>query len=337
VRPEALPHLYNGLEAIGLGDPGFDSTADVTACPGTDTCALGVTNSTGIAQQLENVIREEYPQLLEETNVKIKISGCMNSCGQHIAANIGFHGSSLKRDAQVIPAMQVVLGGGVDPDGTGQLAEKMIKLPTRRIPSALRIVLDDYEQNAENEYFNQYFRRRGERYFYNILKPLADLSSLQDYELFDWGQSQEYVQSIGVGECAGVAFDVVGAIIGDAQSKLKSAGKFLAKDAFAEALYSAYTAFIIGAKAALLAKDVRCNTHIGILEDFQKHYISTGEFTLENGDTDFVDHVLQINQHEPEAAFTGRYLEQAQKFMQKIIRLRESQLADKLVVENYRA
>jgi sulfite reductase (ferredoxin) len=337
VRPEALPHLYNGLEAIGLGDPGFDSTADVTACPGTDTCALGVTNSTGIAQQLENVIREEYPQLLEETNVKIKISGCMNSCGQHIAANIGFHGSSLKRDAQVIPAMQVVLGGGVDPDGTGQLAEKIIKLPTRRIPSALRIVLDDYEQNAENEYFNQYFRRRGERYFYNILKPLADLSSLQDYELFDWGQSQEYVQSIGVGECAGVAFDVVGAIIGDAQSKLKSAGKFLAKDAFAEALYSAYTAFIIGAKAALLAKDVRCNTHIGILEDFQKHYISTGEFTLENGDTDFVDHVLQINQHEPEAAFTGRYLEQAQKFMQKIIRLRESQLADKLVVENYRA
>lgn len=336
VRGNALPHLFNELDTLGLGDPGFDSTADVTACPGTDTCALGVTNSTGIAQQLENVVRDEYPHLLEETNLKIKISGCMNSCGQHMAANIGFHGSSLKRDNQVVPALQVVLGGGVDPDGTGQLAEKIIKLPTRRIPAALRLLLDDYEQNAENEYFNQYFRRQGDRYFYNLLKPLADLSNLRDDELFDWGQTQEYVQAIGVGECAGVALDVVGAIIGDAKAKVNAARTYLSKNAFAEAIYSAYTAFIIGAKAALLAKDVRCNTHIGILEDFQTHYIETGDFALE-GETDFVHHVLQSNQHEPESEFATHYLAQADGFLKKIIQLREAQLVDKVVLENYRA
>ena len=342
VRKNALPHLFTGLEAIGLGDPGFDSTADVTACPGTDTCALGVTNSTGIAQQLENVVREEYPQLLEETNLKIKISGCMNSCGQHMASNIGFHGSSLKRDNQVVPAMQVVLGGGVDPDGTGQLAEKIIKLPTRRIPAALRLILDDYEQNAENEYFNQYFRRQDKRYFYDLLKPLADLSNLKDEEFFDWGQTQEYVQSIGVGECAGVAFDVVGAIIGDAQGKLKSARGYFLKNAFAETIYSAYTAYIIGAKAALLAKDLRCNTHIGILEDFQSNYVDTGEFILENEITDFLEQVLQINLNEPDADFARNYLKEAEDFVNKIIRMREAQLAiangqDKVVLENYRA
>lgn len=333
----ALPQLFNGLEALELADPGFDSTADITACPGTDTCALGVTSSTGLARQLENVVRDEYPQLLEETNLKIKISGCMNSCGQHMAASIGFHGSSLKRGNLVVPAMQVVLGGGVDPDGTGQLAEKIIKLPTRRIPAALRILLDDYEQHADNQYFNQYFRSRGDRYFYDLLKPLADLTTLADGETFDWEQSQDYVQAIGVGECAGVAFDVVGAIIGDAQKKLHSAENYLTKASFAEAIYSAYTAFVIGAKAALLARDIRCNIHIGILEDFQTHYVATGDFFLENGDTDFVEHVLELNQHAPQAAFAEGYLQKASSFLGKVVQLRESQLADKQIVENYRA
>ena len=338
VRLEALPHLFVGLDALGLGDPGFDSTADVTACPGTDTCALGVTNSTGIANELENVVRQEYPHLLEETNLKIKISGCMNSCGQHMAANIGFHGSSLKRDALVVPAMQVVLGGGVDSDGSGQLAEKIIKLPTRRIPAALRILLDDYEANAcGGEYFNQYFRRQDKRYFYDLLKPLADLADLREDELFDWGQTQEYVQSIGTGECAGVAFDMVGAILGDAQGKLKAARRYFAQADFTEAIYSAYTAFIIGAKAALLAKDVRCNTHIGILEDFQKHYVEMGDHALPDGAVDFPSHVLQLNRSEPEAGFAERYLSIAEAFMDKIISLREAQLADKVVLENYRA
>lgn len=337
VPSAALPPLFNGLDALDLADPGFDSTADITACPGTDTCALGVTSSTGLARQLENVVREEYPQLLEETNLKIKISGCMNSCGQHMAASIGFHGSSLKRGNLVVPAMQVVLGGGVDPDGTGQLAEKIIKLPTRRIPSALRVVLDDYEQHADNQYFNQYFRSRGDRYFYDLLKPFADLNSLAEGETFDWEQSQDYVQAIGVGECAGVAFDVVGAIIGDAQKKLSAAGNHFTKSAFAEAIYSAYTGIVIGAKAALLARDVRCNTHIGILEDFQQHYVASGDFFLENGDTDFLEHVLEINQQEPERTFAEGYLKKAESFLNKIIVLRESQLADKQVVEHYRA
>ena len=160
---------------------------------------------------------------------------------------------------------------------------------------------------------------------------------MQDGEIFDWEQSQEYVQSIGVGECAGVAFDVVGAIIGDAQKKLQAAEGYLSKSAFAEAIYSAYTAFVIGAKAALLARDVRCNTHIVILEDFQKHYVATGDFFIENGDVDFVEHVLQVNLHEPQADFAQNYLSQAAAFLKKIIRLREAQLADKQVVENYRA
>ena len=62
--------------------------------------------------------------------------------------------------------MQVVLGGGVDPNGQGRIADKIIKIPTKRVPEALRFLLDDYEENAHaDEYFNMYFRRRGKLYF----------------------------------------------------------------------------------------------------------------------------------------------------------------------------
>ena len=83
--------------------------------------------------------------------------------------------------------MQIVLGGGVDPDGSGQIADKVIKLPTKRIPDALRSILDDYEDHGfEQEYFNQYYRRQGKKYFYELLKPLADINTLEGDDFFDW-------------------------------------------------------------------------------------------------------------------------------------------------------
>ncbi|HEV7230199.1 MAG TPA: nitrite/sulfite reductase, partial [Bacteroidia bacterium] len=112
VRKEALPSLFQELDKAGLAAPGFDSVADITACPGTDTCNLGISSSTGIAVALENVIRDEYPDLIYNHDIKIKISGCMNSCGQHGLAQIGFHGSSFKAGSNVVPALQLLLGGG---------------------------------------------------------------------------------------------------------------------------------------------------------------------------------------------------------------------------------
>ncbi|MEM9824034.1 MAG: nitrite reductase [Bacteroidota bacterium] len=333
---EVLPLLYQGLAGLDLARPGFDSIADVTSCPGTDTCNLGVTNSTGLAAQLEEVIAEEYPALIEEANLHIKISGCMNACGQHMAANIGFHGSSIKKKPLVIPAMQIVLGGGVDPNGTGQIADKVIKLPTKRIPDALRIILNDYEEHgAEQDYFNQYYRQQGKKYFYGLLKSLADVSTLEGNDFFDWGQDAAYQQAIGVGECAGVAFDVVGTIINDAREKIDLAEASIVGEAYADSIYHSYGAFIVGAKALLLSKDVKCNTHKGIINDFAEHYSDFNALGLEQ---DFDKTVLQIKQKEPSAPFAISYAGQAAKFVEKVILLREQQLqggADKTIIDSY--
>ena len=338
VKVENIPALFNGLHQLGLTQPGFDTIRDITACPGTDTCALGVTNSTGLAAQLEEVVAAEYPDLINDPFLKIKISGCMNACGQHMAANIGFHGSSIKRQTLVIPAMQIVLGGGVDLKGKGFIAEKVIKIPTRRVPAAVRLLLDDYaEKSLEGEYFNDYYYRHGKRYFYALLKPLADLESIQESEFKDWGQEENYIQSIGVGECAGVMLDVIGTIIKDAEDRLHEGKAKLELDDFADAIYYAYSTFVIGAKALLLSRDIKCNTHKGIINDFQTHFVTAGVFAnLE----DFSDLVLQIRKYEPNEAFANDYLKQAEAFLQLVIKTRELQLdasagADKTVVANY--
>ena len=210
VRPEALPLLFERLKNLDFAKPGFDSVADVTTCPGTDTCNLGISNSTELARVLEDLIAEEYEDLVDNQDIKIKISGCMNSCGQHGLAHIGFHGSSLKAAGKVVPAAQVLLGGGTVGDGLGRAAEKIIKVPSKRTKDVVRVVLNEYSQNKiGEELFNDFYDRLGKDHFYQLLKPIADLTTLTPDEFIDWGHEETFVTAIGVGECAGVVIDLV--------------------------------------------------------------------------------------------------------------------------------
>jgi len=338
VKPEAFPALFNELNAIGFAEPGFDSTHDVTTCPGTDTCNLGVTNSMELARVFERVLKEEYEDLIYDHDIHIKISGCMNSCGQHMGAQIGFHGSSIKRGQLVAPAMQIVLGGGVDPDGTGYVADKIVKVPTKKAPEALRRILNDFEEHAiDGEYFNAYFRRMGEKYFYQMLKPLSDYEFTQD-DYIDWGHVETYEQAIGVGECAGIMLDVISTVINEAAEKLDYAKEGLQEKVFADSIYNSYNTFVIAAKATLLSKDIQCNTQAGIIRDFNEKLVKTGIFPL--GD-DFESLVYQINKNEPDENFAVKYLNDAAGFLEKVKAFRAAQLGvdkaefDKQIVSSY--
>jgi sulfite reductase (ferredoxin) len=222
VREGALLPLYNELKKLELADAGFNSVADITACPGTDTCNLAISNSTNVSVELERVITEEFPDLVYDRDIKIKISGCMNSCGQHGLAQIGFHGSSFKNGSNVVPALQLLLGGGTLGNGEGRIGDKIIKVASKRGPELLRTLLQDFADGGqENELFNSYYDRRGKDYFYQLLKPLADNSSLKDVDYIDWGAEEKFKPEIGVGECAGVVIDLVATLFYEAEEKLQ--------------------------------------------------------------------------------------------------------------------
>ncbi|MEJ7558252.1 MAG: nitrite reductase [Pedobacter sp.] len=316
VREDALPLLFSVLKPLGFAVPGFDSIADVTTCPGTDTCNLGISNSMSLSVALEDVIYEEYPELIYDKDLKIKISGCMNSCGQHGLAHIGFHGSSVKANGKVVPAVQVMLGGGTVGNGEGRVAERVIKAPSKRATDVLRTLLNDFSGGSEDkETFHSYYDRQGKDYFYQLLKPLADLTNLKDEEYVDWGHEETFVTAIGVGECAGVVIDLVATLLLEGFEKLEWAEASYESGAWADAIYHTYAVFVSSAKALLLDKGVSSSTQIGVIREFDANYVETGEISLPNS---FNELVLQINKNEPTEEFATAYLSEVRAFIAQI-------------------
>lgn len=308
VREELVPYFFQELKKIGMADRGYNSLGDITACPGTDTCNLGIASSTGIAEQLEKVILDEYPHYMKNQDLVIKISGCMNACGQHNMAHIGFQGMSMKAGKTVVPALQVLLGGGNLGDGNGRFADKVTKIPSRRGPQALRLLLEDFEQNAGNEDFLSYYDRQGQMYFYELLKELSDASTITESEFVDWGHEEAYKVAVGVGECAGVVIDLVATLLLEALEKLELGQEALSEGRWSDSIYHHYAGLINSAKAILLSEDISTNSYANIIAQFDEVFIATGKINLQGT---FAEKVYEINQQEPTEEFAKAYAAQA--------------------------
>ena len=323
VREDLAPFFYQELQKIGLGERGYNSLGDITACPGTDTCNLGIASSTGIAQELEKVILEEYPQYLKNQELVIKISGCMNACGQHNMAHIGFQGMSMKAGKMVIPALQVLLGGGNLGDGSGRFADKVTKVPSRRGPQALRVLLNDFDQNANGLDFLSYYDQQGQIYFYELLKELGDASTVTEFDSVDWGHDEAYAVAVGVGECAGAMIDLVATLLLESLEKLDSGQEALEQGRWSDSIYHHYAGLINAAKAILLSEDISTNSYANIISLFDETFVASGKINL--GAT-FADKVYQINKHEPTEEFANAYAKQAMEVYSLLKTYREEEV-----------
>lgn len=329
VQPESLPYLYSVLKSINMVKPGFNSTIDVTACPGTTTCNLGISDSTFAAVEMEKFMAAKHPDMVLNNDIKIKISGCMNSCGQHSLAQIGFHGSTIKHKEtkKVMPALQVLLGGGVTKDGGGRISDKIIKIPSKRVLHGLNIILNEYKENKnEGEAFNEFYDRTGKIHFYELLKPLADLSEIKDEDFVDWGSNEAYVKAIGTGECAGVVIDLVATLLMDVEEKVRLAEEALEEGLYPDAIHHSYASMVNGAKALLTGYGVRNNQLNKVVTNFDETAVDSGDIDLGGS---FSDLVYQIDKNRPTKEFAAAYLSDAKRFYNQLLELREKQLAAK--------
>lgn len=325
VKVENLPYVFEKLNELGLAEPGFESVIDITSCPGTDTCNLGISNSTGITRELERVIAAEYPELIYNRDITIKISGCINACGQHAMAAIGFHGSSMKIGKMVAPALQVLLGGGPTGDGSGVASEKIVKVPSKRGPQILRTLLNDYFDNRyEGELYNAYYTRQGKIYFYDLLNPIAKSEDITPDDFIDWEHTEAYKPAIGIGECASVMIDLVATLLFEAEERIDWSREALEASEYADSIYHSYTGFVNSAKALLVAEGIKTNTQAGIIRDFDSTFVETKKIALP---TSFHDLVYQMNQQEPGKEFATYYFQQSELFNLQLKDYRNLQLA----------
>jgi sulfite reductase (ferredoxin) len=243
-----LPELHKALEAAGLGAP-----VDIAACPGTDTCKLGISSSRGLAAELRKRLAEKNFQL-DESVVKlhIKISGCFNSCGQHHVADLGFYGVSRKMSGYAVPHFQVVLGGDWENNGSSY-GLPTIAIPSKRIPEVVSRLTDRYAANRTNgESFKDFVARTGKvelkRMLEDLSRPPADLTDRSIFQ--DWGDPREYtLADIGVGECAGAVVSSVEFDLAAAERQLFEAQVALEDGHVEQAGDTAYRSMVQAAKA----------------------------------------------------------------------------------------
>src|SRR3954466_11158405 len=156
---EQLPLLYERLDAIGMAQPGAELARDVVSCPGADTCNLAVTQSRGLADAIGTALDDAG--LAEVGGIRVNISGCTNSCGQHHVADIGFLGVERRANGKPAPGYQLQLGGRI-----GQMevecAAKTMRLPAKNAPEAtVRLVRRFAGEREAGEEFGQWLDRIG--------------------------------------------------------------------------------------------------------------------------------------------------------------------------------
>jgi sulfite reductase (ferredoxin) len=116
-----------------MAEPGAELARDVVSCPGADTCNLAVTQSRGLADDIGRALEEAG--LADVGGVRINISGCTNSCGQHHIADIGFHGVERRAHGRPAPGYQLLLGGHVG-NTEIEFGHRALRLPAKAAAEA---------------------------------------------------------------------------------------------------------------------------------------------------------------------------------------------------------
>lgn len=202
VDKRSLPALHRALREIGLARSGAHTAADVTSCPGAESCNLAVTSSRNVAKAISE--RLELPDVANAAGMAdttIKISGCPNSCGQHHIADIGWHGAVKNVNGVAYPMYQLHLGGGVETSGA-KFGRQVVKVVARRLPEAVALLVKLYDaERIDGESPSVFFRRVDPKRVVAALGELASAAPAQGEDI-DVGEKAGFHVAIGEGECA---------------------------------------------------------------------------------------------------------------------------------------
>jgi sulfite reductase beta subunit-like hemoprotein len=191
--------IYDELRGLHLAIPGARTISDVTGCPGATTCNLGITRSLTLADVLSRELDGYSDAQIQK--LRIKISGCPNSCGHHHIADIGFYGNVRKIGEQQAPYYQLLLGGRVNADGV-RFARQIMSVPARPIPAIIRELLAFYQTNRQPaETFSAWVSRTPDKAIKDRLQPLAEVTAATADLFVDWGDTETYSLKLGRGEC----------------------------------------------------------------------------------------------------------------------------------------
>lgn len=278
-----LPALYQDLVAIDLAAPGAGTIVDVTSCPGTDTCKLGIASSRGLAGELRTRLAAKQFELDEAVRgLRIKVSGCFNSCGQHHVADIGFFGNSRKINGVTVPHFQVVLGGRWR-ENAGSYGLAIGSVPSKRIPEVVDAITSKFVVEREvDESFQDYITRLGKKELGALIGELKVIPPPDEDSSYytDWGDARFFTMGdLGIGECAGEVISSTDLELTMAESIAFDAQVALEDGDLARADERAYAAMVAGARALVRTENPNvADDPDTIVREFRERFYDTERF-----------------------------------------------------------
>jgi sulfite reductase (ferredoxin) len=319
-----LPAVYQALRHIGLGEPDAGTIVDITACPGTDTCKLGIASSRGLAGELRTRLAARNAALPDAVkNLRIKISGCFNSCGQHHIADIGFFGNSRRSGNHKVPHFQLVLGGQWE-ENAGSYGLAVGAIPARRVPEVLDLITQRYADERERgENFQSWIKRLGKQEIRAMLEPYTALPAFEENPVLfsDWGDSRVYsINDIGVGECAGEVVSLFSIEIAQAESEHFEALVALDDGDYQQADQRAYRALVMAARALVRTQYPNVGQDAErIVAEFRQRFYDTELFFDKYAKGKFAQYFFERHENPP-ATFTRetayRVIEETRLFIE---------------------
>jgi len=321
-----LPSFYETLAGLGLSGGGANTISDITSCPGTDTCKLGISASRGLARELSERLDKTLSSLPEEVkDLKIKVSGCPNSCGQHHISDLGFYGVSRKSGSFTVPHFQLVLGGQWKNNG-GSYGLAVAAVPSKRIPETIERLTGKYvKERNKGESFQAFVARVGKS---AIRETLTDLMTIPSHEqdpsiYSDWGDPREYtIADIGKGECAGEVVNPYEFSLSQAEAKSFEAQLKLDQKDLKAAVTLAFESLVLSAEAVVRSRN---REYVGeaaaTVAEFRKHFFDTGEFVKHVNNTQFAAFLFKAAEQkldDPNPDEAHRRVEEAQLFLEAV-------------------
>lgn len=324
VSEAELPSLYHDLNAVGLAEPGAGTISDVTACPGTDTCKLGIASSRGLGAELRARLSQENGGLDAAVDrLRIKTSGCFNSCGQHHVADLGLYGVSRNVNGYAVPHFQVVLGGKwIENAGAYGLAIGAV--PSKRVPEAITRVTDRFVADRQpDESFQQFIQRFGKRALKDLLADLTTVPSHDENPDFysDWGDPREFsLSDMGIGECAGEVVSLTEFDLAAAEAQVFEAQLKLEEKHYKQADHFAYQGMLLAAKGLIKTEFIDISDDPDdIIREFRIRFFDTKLFFDKYAGGKFAMYLFRRHE-KPEQASTAetsrQLVEEAQLFLE---------------------
>lgn len=183
LKAKDLLALYDIITQISPQSKKSSIIGDMVACTGAATCQLGIARPRGAILEIEKYLSDKHIDLDLLQGFKIQFSGCPNSCGNHFSANLGFFGKALRKDKDIYPAYNVVVGGIVSADENkkSRFAKQIADISAFHLPEFVYRVLQTYiAKRAKYPHFEDFVDNEGESEIIKIAQDLKEIPSISE-------------------------------------------------------------------------------------------------------------------------------------------------------------